>query len=48
MKLLPHKDTYQGTKIRICCSEAINSFPLFDILKLWEVVHLRWEAVPER
>jgi hypothetical protein len=29
-------------------SEAINSFRLFDILKLWEAVHLPWEAVPER
>jgi hypothetical protein len=28
-------------------SEAINSFRLFDILKLWEAVHLPWEAVPE-
>jgi hypothetical protein len=29
-------------------SEAINSFRLFDILMLWEAVHLPWEAVPER
>jgi hypothetical protein len=29
-------------------SEAINSFRHFDILKLWEGVHLPWEAVPER
>jgi hypothetical protein len=29
-------------------SEAIKSFRLFDILKLWEAVHLSWEAVPER
>jgi hypothetical protein len=29
-------------------SEAINSFRLFDILELWEAVHLPWEAVPER
>jgi hypothetical protein len=29
-------------------SEAINSFRLFDILKLWETVHLPWEAVQER
>jgi hypothetical protein len=29
-------------------SEAINSFRLFDILKLWDVVHLPWEAVRER
>jgi hypothetical protein len=28
-------------------SEAINSFRLFDILKLWEAVHLPWEAVSE-
>jgi hypothetical protein len=30
-------------------SEAINSFRLFDILKLWEADHLLpWETVPER
>jgi hypothetical protein len=29
-------------------SKAINSFRFFDILKLWEAVHLPWEAVPER
>jgi hypothetical protein len=29
-------------------TEAINSFRLFDILKLWEAVHLPWEAVPGR
>jgi hypothetical protein len=28
-------------------SEAINTFRVFDILKLWEAVHLPWEAVPE-
>jgi hypothetical protein len=29
-------------------AKAINSFLLFDILKLWEAVHLPWETVPER
>jgi hypothetical protein len=29
-------------------SEAINSVRIIHILKLWEAVHLPWEAVPER
>jgi hypothetical protein len=32
----------QGTKIRICSQKQyLNSFRLFDILKLWEAVHLK-------
>jgi hypothetical protein len=37
-----------GHKNNDLLSESINSFRLFDILKLWEAVHLPWEAVPER
>jgi hypothetical protein len=37
-----------GHEIKDLLSEVINSFRLFDGLKLWEAVHLPWEAVPER
>jgi hypothetical protein len=37
---------YSGHENKDLLSEALNSFRLFDILKLWEAVHLPWEAVP--
>jgi hypothetical protein len=37
--------TDAGHENKDLLSEAINSFRLFDILKLWEAVHLPWEAV---
>jgi hypothetical protein len=40
--------TTTGHENKNLLSEAINSFRLFDILKLWEAVHFPWEAVPER
>jgi hypothetical protein len=43
-----HFCTFPGHENKDLLSEAINSFRLFDILKLWEAVHLpSWEAVSE-
>jgi hypothetical protein len=43
-----NEDVHAGHENKDLLSEAINSFRLFDILKLWEAVHLPWEAVPGR
>jgi hypothetical protein len=43
-----HPSVLSGHENKDLLSEAINGFRLIDILKLWEAVHLPWEAVPER